>query len=44
MARALKVFRENVRTIRRNEAELIRMHDSLEQRVEERTDELAEAL
>ncbi len=44
MARALKVFRENVRTIRRNEAELIRMRDNLEQRVEERTGELAEAL
>ncbi len=44
MARALKVFRENVRTIRHNEAELIRMRDSLEQRVEERTGELAEAL
>ena len=44
MARALKVFRENVTTIRRNEAELIRMRDNLEQRVEERTGELAEAL
>ena len=44
MARALKVFRENVTTIRRNEAKLIRMRDNLEQRVEERTGELAEAL
>ena len=44
MARALKVFRENVRTIRRNEAELTRMRDNLERRVEARTGELAEAL
>ena len=44
MARALKIFKENVRTIRRNEQELIRMQGSLERRVEERTGELAEAL
>jgi signal transduction histidine kinase len=44
MARALKVFRENVRTIRRNEAELMRLRDDHEQRVQERTGELAEAL
>jgi signal transduction histidine kinase len=44
MARALAVFKDNVKTIRTNEAELIRMRDSLEQRVQERTRELAEAL
>ncbi|MDP6818908.1 MAG: ATP-binding protein [Alphaproteobacteria bacterium] len=44
MARALEIFKENVTTIRQNEAELIRMRDSLEQRVRERTEELAGAL
>jgi len=44
MARALEVFKENVKTIRRNESELIRVRNSLELRVQERTSELAEAL
>ncbi len=44
MARALEVFKENVTTIRQNEAELIRMRDSLGQRVREKTEELAGAL
>ena len=44
MARALEIFKENVTTIRQNEAELIRMRDSLGQRVRERTEELAGAL
>ncbi len=44
MARALEIFKENVTTIWQNEAELIRMRDSLGQRVRERTEELAGAL
>ncbi len=43
-ARALEVFKRSVDTIKKNEADLLRMRDTLEQRVVERTYELDHAL
>ncbi len=43
-ARALEVFRQSVDTTKRNEADLLRLRDTLEQRVVERTIELDNAV